>query len=306
MNISKLTHIRVARGENIAFHLLALAIIIIWGTTFVSTKVLLQSGLNPSGIMLYRFILAYSSICLFSKPFKIFADNVRDEFLCMLSGLFGGTLYFITENTALDYTFVSNVALICSITPLLTMLAQCFVLKQAKLSKSMLIGSTTAFAGVAMVILNGRFVFNFSPIGDLLCLASALAWTVYTFITKALSDRYSPMFLVRKTFFYGIITLIPLLLCDNSFTFDTALLANPKVWTQLLFLGVVASFLCFMLWNVCLKRMDTVLLSNYIYLNPVISIITSNLILGERINTVIITGTAMVIGGMYAASKKQA
>lgn len=166
-----------------------------------------------------------------------------------------------------------------------------------------LMGSILAFAGVGAVIFNGKFVLNLNPTGDLLCLASALSWTLYTLVSKYLTDKYPAIFIVRKTFFYGLLTLIPFLAMQGSLTTSPHILLQPQVWSQLLFLGIVASFLCFMLWNVCLRKLNTIVLSNYIYLIPVISISASNLILGESLNAVIIAGTVLVIVGMYFAGK---
>lgn len=295
----------ISRHATVAFHLLALAIVTIWGTTFVSTKILLMSGFGPADIMLYRFILAYVGICVCSRPFKLLADTRKDELLCLLAGLFGGTLYFITENTALEYTLISNVSLLCSTAPLLIILIQCFVTKSVKPSRSYFIGSIIAFTGVGIVIFNGQFILDLNPIGDLLCITSAFSWTLYTFITKSLSERYSALFIVRKTFFYGIVTLIPWLVWKGSFNFDIPTLCMPKIWSQLLFLGIVASFLCFMLWNICLRKINTIVLSNYIYLVPVVSIVASTLILGESINAIIIMGAMLVIMGMYLAGKNK-
>ena len=232
--------------SNPMFHVLALIIVAIWGITFISTKILLKSGLSPSDILFYRFILAYIGICLCSRPFKLFAYSLKDEFLCFSIGLLGGTLYFITENTALKYTMVSNVALICSTTPLLTMLIQYLLIKQTLPSGKVLTGSILAFAGVGAVIFNGKFVLNLNPAGDLLCLASALSWTLYTLVSKYLTDKYPAMFIVRKTFFYGLLTLIPFLAIQGSLTTSPRILLQPEVWSQLLFLGIVDTIICIM------------------------------------------------------------
>lgn len=289
---------------NVMFHLLALAIVSIWGVTFISTKILLMAGLTPSDILFYRFVLAYVCICLCSRPFKLFANSVKDEFLFVAAGFFGGTLYFMTENTALEYTLVSNVALICSTTPLLTMLVQCFFIQRVRPDKRQVAGSVLAFLGVGAVIFNSRFVFNLNPVGDLLCLTSALSWTLYTLVTKYLSGTYSALFIVRKTFFYGMVTLIPVLV-HHSLTFSADVLLDSEVWSRLFFLGIVASFLCFMLWNVCLRRLNTLVVSNYIYLVPVVSICTSSLILGEAVNAVLVVGAVLVVTGMYVAGKSK-
>lgn len=82
-----------ATKSRLIFHLIAIVTVIIWGTTFVSTKILIQNGLTPSEIFFYRFVLAY--ICMWSiSRKKFFANSIKDEFLLLLAGLCGGTIYF--------------------------------------------------------------------------------------------------------------------------------------------------------------------------------------------------------------------
>ena len=83
------------------YHLMAIITVAIWGTTFVSTKILIQHGLSPSDIFFYRFTLAY--LCMWCISYKkLFANRVKDELLLLLAGLCGGTIYFITENISLQ------------------------------------------------------------------------------------------------------------------------------------------------------------------------------------------------------------
>ncbi|MFR9543354.1 MAG: DMT family transporter [Rikenellaceae bacterium] len=289
--------------HHILYHILAIAVVSVWGVTFVSSKILLMSGITPADIIFYRFLLAYVGICIISRPLKLFADTKRDELLCLLMGLFGGTLYFITENIALKFTNVSNVALICGTTPLMTMLIQYYVIKRTRPKNRMLVGSVVTLLGVAAVIFNSNFILKINPIGDFLCLLSALSWTFYTLLSKHLSGRYSALFLVRKTFIYGIITLAPTFIF-SPLTTSAEVMAQSVVWGHLLFLGGVGSFLCFIIWNKCMRKVDTVILSNYIYLMPVVSIIASTIILGESLNIIIITGAVLVIAGLYMAGKR--
>ena len=100
------------------FHLLALCIVCVWGTTFVSTKTLISNGLTPTEIFIYRFALAYICV-LFMAPRRLFADTFADEMRMIAAGLTGGSVYFITENTALGMMQATNVAILISVTPLL-------------------------------------------------------------------------------------------------------------------------------------------------------------------------------------------
>lgn len=79
------------------FHLLALCIVCVWGTTFVSTKTLISNGLTPTEIFIYRFALAY--ICVFfMAPRRLFADTFADEMRMIAAGLTGGSVYFHLVN----------------------------------------------------------------------------------------------------------------------------------------------------------------------------------------------------------------
>ena len=184
------------------FHLGALLTVTAWGVAFVSTKVLLEHGFRPAEIYIYRFILAYLLVLAVCHK-RMWSNSFRDEVLFMVCGLCAGSIYFIAENTAIEYTLVSNVALITSIAPLLTTLLLGLIYKNERPGKGAYIGSVTAFIGVACVIFNSSFVVKMNPIGDLLSLSAAVSWAVYSLVLRKLNVTYSAMFITRKTFFYG-------------------------------------------------------------------------------------------------------
>ena len=238
--------------RHIGYHLLAILTIAIWGVTFVNTKVLLQHGLQPMEIYLLRFIVAY--LCIWTiSPRKVLSQSWADEGLFFLLGALGGTLYFVAENTAIKYSYVNNVAFIVCTAPLLTMLLAFFFLKNMKATVPLVLGSVMALVGVGVVIYNGHFVLQLNPLGDLLALTAAFSWAVYSMIIKKVSSRYTATFITRKVFFYGIITVLPMFLL-KPWHFPLEGLLQPAVGLNLLFLSLVASFLCFMWWNATVKK----------------------------------------------------
>lgn len=191
------------------YHLIALFTVGIWGTTFVSTKVLLNHGLSPVDIIFYRFLLAY--LCLWPVSYRRFwAKSLKDELLLMGGALTGGSLYFLTENKALTMSYASNVSLIVCTAPLLTAIVIRLFYKKYRLSTQFVIGSFVALSGVAIIVFNGHFVLNLNPLGDLLSFSAALLWAFYSLIIKKLNGKYSTAFITRKIFFYGIISLLPI------------------------------------------------------------------------------------------------
>lgn len=287
------------RGESpkLVYHLAALLIVLAWGVSFVSTKVLLDNGLRPAEIYIYRFLLAYLLVlCVCHK--RMFSNSLRDELLFATCGLCGGSIYFIAENTALEYTLVSNVSLITAISPLLTTFLIGMIYKSERPSKGIYIGSIVALMGVACVIFNSSFVVKMNPIGDLLSFAAALSWAVYSLVLRKLNALYSIMFISRKTFFYGVLTALPYMLTEPQITSPTVLL-QASVWPHMLFLGVFASMIAYVIWAQSVKHLGAITASNYIYLQPIVTLIASVIILSETITIVGYLGCALILGGLW-------
>jgi len=283
------------------YHTMAIVTVIIWGVTFVSTKVLINNGLTPVDIFVYRFILAY--ICIwFVSPRRLFAKGVKDELLFLFLGITGGSLYFYAENSALEITLASNVALIlCTIPLVTTYMNQLFYKERA--GKGFVLGSVIALIGVTLVIFNGSFILKLSPLGDILTLVAALMWAFYSIILKQLGSRYQALFITRKVFFYGLLTILPAYFI-KPINFDVEVLIRPAVMGNLLFLGIVASMLCYLMWNVSAKHLGPLRISNYLYIVPLVTMIVSAIFINETITLIAIIGSLFIIFGVYWGEKK--
>lgn len=280
----------------------AFVIVVIWGCTFVQTKLLINAGLRPDEIFFFRFVLAYVLMLPFAGK-RLWLGNWKDELLAIALGLTGGSLYFITENYALAYGYCSNVSLIVCLTPLITVLIVGCFYPGERMDRKGLFASLLALAGMALVVFNGNFILKLSPVGDILALAACLCWALYTLIIKRLQDKYSNMLITRKVFGYGLLTILPLL-CVNGVNVELLVDGGTVVWGNLLFLGCVASMLCFLGWNWCLEKLGTVRATNLLYLNPVVAITTSALVLGERVTWVAIIGALLILFGLYMFRRK--
>ena len=179
------------------YHAAALFTVAVWGATFVSTKVLIAHSLTPAEIFLLRFALAYVCIWPLSKG-RLRAYGWRDEALLAAAGVTGGSLYFLTENMALEYAPASNVSLIVCTAPVWTALLLSLVYRGERMTRRQIGGSALAFAGMVLVVLNGRFVLHLSPKGDLLALSAALLWMVYSLAVKRIGGRYPAVLKNRK------------------------------------------------------------------------------------------------------------
>ncbi len=294
------------------YHIVAFVVVAIWGSTFVFTKLLLQSGLTPAQIFTLRFTIAYVLLLgysLITQHSSLFASSWRDELLMVALGITGGSVYFLTENAAMLYTTATNTSLIVCSCPLFAMLLVAIVYRHTeRITNMQALGSVVACLGMAIVVLNGHFVLHLSPLGDLLAFAACLCWAVYSLLAKPATERYSSIFVTRKVFFYGLLTIIPYYILKPSetnifsfsiFNFQLSIILN------LLFLSVVASMLCYLLWNWAISKLGAVDATNWVYFNPITTIIFAWWLLHEQITVWFLIGSALILFGMYLADKKQ-
>lgn len=302
------------------YHVLAFMTMALWGVTFVSTKTLINQGLTPAQIFTIRFIIAYIgllTVCLIrgGRNKRAFSQSLRDEFLFLVMGISGGSLYFLTENTALSYTQACNVSFIVCIAPLLTILLTLLIkklfrgpivdgLEDVKVGLPLIAGTVIALTGMAMVVFDGNSL-NLSPKGDILAFMAALSWAVYSQLSGQMAERYGTLYATRKVFFYGLLTIIPVLILSDNSNLATVEFDNVKVWGNLLFLSTIASLFCFVLWNRILIAIGNVTATNYVYLNPVFTLIGAILFLSESMTLVSGIGSAMILGGVILSGVKK-
>lgn len=285
------------------YTIIALFVMAIWGETFVSSKILLTEGLMPADIFLYRFVIAYIGMAMISHS-RMWAASLRHEMMLMLSGIAGGSLYFLTENMALRYSTASNVAILVGTTPLMTALLLACFYRDERMSHRQLAGSMIAFLGVVLVVLNGQLILHLNPLGDTLALSAALTWGLYSLCMKPLTAHYDARFITRKVFGYGLLTIIPWFMFVEPLNTDITILQRPVVWMNIVYLGSIASLLCYLIWNWILPRLGIVQATNIVYSQTAFTMAISAVVLGERITWMAILGTLVLIGGMIMTNKK--
>ena len=289
--------------NNILGHGAAIFSIVVWGTTFISTKVLLRS-FSPVEILFLRFVIGYLALWV-AQPKPIRGTDWRQELTYAAAGLSGVTFYFLLENMALTYTMASNVSLIISAAPFFTALLTRLVSKEeGRLRPTFFVGFALAMAGIALISLNSTQL-SLNPLGDLLALLAALMWAVYGVATRHIGTYgHSTVQTTRRIFFYGLLFMIPALFWMD-FHPDWPLLLRPINWGNLLFLGLGASALCFAAWNFAVKVVGTVRTTAYIYMTPVVTVAASALLLGEPVTYLSVLGVLLTLTGLFLSERHE-
>jgi drug/metabolite transporter (DMT)-like permease len=170
------------------------------------------------------------------------------------------------------------------------------------ITKTQALGSIIACLGMAVVVLNGHFVLHLSPLGDMLAFGACLCWAFYSLLMKSVLQRYNTLFITRKVFFYGLVTIIPYFMIEPGFPSMEILLRHDVLW-NLLFLSVVASMLCYIMWNWVIDKLGAVVATNWVYFNPITTILFAWWLLHEKITVWFLLGSILIIVGMMLSDK---
>ena len=290
-------------NERIRGHALACMTILIWGTTFISTKVLLRD-ITPLQILFTRFMIGYLALwAVCPKLTKI--RRKKEELYFLAAGLCGVTLYFLMENIALTYTQASNVGIIVAVSPFFTMFFGIWLLKQRRPGVRFFIGFLIAMTGILCISLEGSQRLQLNPKGDLLALGAAAVWALYSTITKKISSfGYTTLPMTRRIFFYGLLCMLPVILFSGMKLPAVEQLTMVNI-ANILFLGLGASALCFVSWNSAVRILGTVQTSVYIYAVPVVTTLASVWILKETVTVIGIAGIVMILSGLLMSQNEK-
>lgn len=283
-------------------HILAIFTIVIWGTTFISTKILLRD-FDPVQILYIRFIIGFF-VLLLMAPRKLSNTTIREELTFAGAGLTGICLYYLLENIALTYTMASNVGVIIAVAPFFSgLILHIFMKESEKLSIHFFLGFAVAIMGIFLISFNGSRL-SLNPLGDFLTLLAALVWGFYAFFSKkATTFGYSMVLVTRRIFFYGILWMLPALpFLHTSFHLEGLL--KPINVCNLLYLGVGASALCFVTWNLAVKYLGVLTTSAYIYAGPVVTLLASFFILHEKLTLLSVIGTVFTLAGVILSESQ--
>lgn len=281
-------------------HLVALLTIFLWGITYISTKILL-TDFAPLEILLIRFVIGLVGLFLVYPRFFKFT-SWKEEGALAAAGLLGICLYYLFENIALTFTYASNIGVIVSTSPLFIALIAAALGRQ-RLTKHFVLGFMASMAGISLISLNGSGV-HINVAGDVLALLAALIWALYSYVVSYLNTLgHNPVQVTRRTFIYGIIFILPVFFATHG-QVKLGLILQSQNLVNFLFLGLGASALCFLSWAYAVKKLGTVKTSIYIYLVPVVTVVTAWLILHEPITPLVILGILLTIGGLVVSARQ--
>lgn len=277
-------------------HFLGLFCAVVWGATFISTKVLLEY-LSPLQILFSRFLLGYIALwCLY--PHRSPKYGRKAQLLFALAGFLGTFLYFLMENVALQHTTASNVGVLVSLAPLFTAAVSKLENPKLTLSLQLFVGAVLSFVGVLLIVFGDNMSLVINPLGDTLALGAAFVWALYSIVLNKLSVYKAPILVSTRTIFgYGLIFIVAGVLYADDFP-GSEILLKTEVWSNLIFLGFIACAARYSMWTMAVETIGPDRTALHLYLVPVICLVCSYLILGENLTAWSAAGTFLVLFGI--------
>ena len=153
-----------------------------------------------------------------------------------------------------------------------------------------------------LVVCNGTFVLKLNPKGDLLALAAAVCWAIYSVLLRRASRGLDSILVTRRTMFWGIVTALPLVAAEGV-PYPMAPLMTASGIANFLFLGLVGSALCFVLWNKAFRILGVVTTNTFIYLMPFITIVAARIFLDEPISPLALLGAVLITAGVVLSQR---
>jgi len=290
----------LTNGVNTRAHLSLLSVVVIWAGSFSVIKALLDDGVPAGDIAILRYAIAapgFAFILLRARglPGLTRADALRVG----VAGLLIVVGYHMFLNIGTRYTTSGAAALVVALAPGMT-LVLVVLLGVERIRARHVVGLAVAFAGVAIVVAlgSGNELSVQSAKGPLIVMGAALSFALYNVLLKPLLGRYDLLALTAATSLVGIVGLAPLV---RGSTFETVTGGSASELVLLLYLGVLATFLGYILWNVGLRGLGPTRAISYSYAIPPLAVAFGAIFLGEPVTIWLALGGALVVGGIATA-----
>ena len=282
-------------------YIFAITVVVIWAMTFVSSKVLLED-FTPIEVLFDRFVIATLAL-LILRPKALKFTSFKGELFCALSGLFGITVYFVAENTALTLSNASNVSLIVSTAPIFVAIGALTRNRKQKLGFNLILGFILAMIGIACISFSS-LKLELNPLGDLIALSCAIVWALYSLcVDKATNMGIKTLDLTIKTFLYATFLTVPLMgIYGYEIKFEALL--KPINICNYLFLSLLASAFSFILWTKANHFLGIVKTNICLYAVPAVTAVGAVLIIDEKLTIFNFIGMVLAIAGTVISQYK--
>jgi drug/metabolite transporter (DMT)-like permease len=287
-----------------AARLAALAAVVMWGVSFVATKLALGE-LSPIAVIVLRFglgvIVAHVILVLRRRPIV----PPRDALPALaFMGFIGVFVHQLIQANALTMTTAVRTGWLIGITPIWTAVLAAVFLKE-KFGPSKVFGLIVATAGALLVISRGQLSATSYQLpatrGDLLILLSTVNWAVYTVAGRGTLKRVGSERTTAASMLLGFLMLAPFSVTDPVWRNLGGI--SMGGWAAVIFLGVGCSALGYLFWYAALEKLETAQVAAFLYIEPLVTLIAAVILIGETVDWTTVVGGVLVLLGVTVVQR---
>lgn len=278
--------------------------IIVWGASFIATKIGVTE-VTPITIVWLRFGMGVIILGIAVAVRREFALPAKNEWgYFALLGFLGITWHQWLQTTGLQTSQASTTAWIVATTPIFMALLGWLVLKE-KLSWMQTGGIALATFGVLLVVSNGAlssiFTGNFGTPGDYLIMLSALNWAIFSALSRRGLQKHPAARMMFYVMIFGwLFSSIGFIAGDN---WGEITKLSSGGWSGVIFLGIFCSGLAYIAWYDGLQAIDASKVGAFLYLEPLVAVIVAAVILAEPVTWVSLAGGAVILLGVWLVNR---
>lgn len=281
----------------------ALGAAFFWSFSFIWFKIA-YLGYNPITVVIFRLAIAALLMTVIALGMRKLQKIARKDFwLFVLMSFFEPFLYFMGESYGLKYISSTVAAVIVATIPLISPVAA-WMFHREKVKWMNVLGLLFSFLGVGLVVLNGSFRFDASPLGVSLEFMAVLSAIAYSIVLRHLVGKYNTFTIIAYQNIIGVIFFLPVWLIFEFNDFMTRPF-NLQAFKAIIFLAVFASTLGFVFFTQSIRKLGVNRSNTFINLIPVFVAIFSFFILNESLEIQQITGIVIVVAGLFLTQVKE-
>ncbi len=285
----------------------ALVACLFWGASFVATKAALRE-ISPVTLIALRFAMGVLILMFAVWQLHLFKMmGLRDLLLLAVLGAISITIHQGLQANGLIFTSASSMAWLVALTPVFTALLAWIFLSEP-FGTLKVVGLVIAFVGAVAVVTKGvlspETLHLPSTTGDLLALASALNWSIFSVASKPLLRRLPPTLMMLYVMFFGWLFVLPFFAGAQGWMEIGHLTVSG--WTAVAFLGLACSGLAYIFWYDALANIDASQVAAFIYLEPLVTVVVAAIVLGEALTPATFIGGLTILCGVYLVNAKPA
>ena len=266
---------------------------VMWGLSFIFSKTALSEGMPPMTLAFLRYLITAGlmlPLCLKLEHGVRLYEWVPRAFATTLLGI---TVYFFFEHSGLQRTTASAASLIVSLVPMMTLLFRVFFCRE-RISLTRWMAVALSLVGAYLVIVTGSEAGGSSLTGNLLMVGASLCWTGYILTTPKLLESCSSLRVSTWQALAAVVTLAPFALAERG----QWVCVSPVAWLCIVLLAAVCSALCYVLYNLAMRVVDSLTVSLSINLNPITACVAGALLLGEQLTGMQLAGGILIVLSM--------